>query len=126
MSSVVLKDKRKLHLKDVGDSMLCERRWEGELSVKLTIGAVEDHTIVPDFEYLDIDFDRYVRLANTTFEDHAIVPVRCSAFVVTMVMNKILNIFCHIFIGIKVFTRVFRFDRYVRFANTGRTEYFAL
>ena len=27
--------------------MLCERRWEGELSVKLTVGAVEDHTIVP-------------------------------------------------------------------------------
>ena len=27
--------------------MLCERRWEGELSMKLTVGPVEDHTIVP-------------------------------------------------------------------------------
>ena len=43
----VSKGKMKLNLKDVGDSMLCERRWEGELSVKLTVGAVEDHTIVP-------------------------------------------------------------------------------
>ena len=39
--------KKKLNLKYVGDSMLCERRWEGELSVKLTVGTVEDHAIVP-------------------------------------------------------------------------------
>ena len=66
MSFVVSKDKMKLNLKDVGDSMLCERRWEGEFSVKLTVGAVEDHTIVPDLDLdLDLDFDRYVRFANT-------------------------------------------------------------
>ena len=47
MSFVVSKEKLKLYLKDIGDSMLCERRWEGELSMKLTVGAVEDHTIVP-------------------------------------------------------------------------------
>ena len=47
MSFVVSKEKLKLYLKDIGDSMLCERRWEGELSVKLTVGAVEDHAIVP-------------------------------------------------------------------------------
>ena len=44
---IVSKGKMKLNLKYVGDSMLCERRWEGELSVKLTVGAVEDHAIVP-------------------------------------------------------------------------------
>ena len=47
---IVSKNKMKLNLKDVGDSMLCERRWEGELSVKLTVGAVEDHAIVPDLD----------------------------------------------------------------------------
>ena len=90
---IVSKGKMKLNLKYVGDSMLCERRWEGELSVKLTVGAVEDHAIVPD-----LDFDRYVRFANTgTFEDHAIVSVRWSAYLVTTVMDKIFNIFCNIF-----------------------------
>ena len=47
MSVVVSKVIMKLNLKDIGDSMLCERRWEGELSVKLAVGAVEDHAIVP-------------------------------------------------------------------------------
>ena len=67
--------------------------------MKLTVDAIEDHTIVPDFKYrFRFRFWQICEICKHRFFRRSHRCAACSSdYLATMVMSKIFNIFCHIF-----------------------------